>query len=453
MTGKRKSSSRNPKTVKCSKLQTNSIKKSAINEEEKVQLDFLVVEKIASMTKLKFAPDICLELVSSAFAKALRSFYSKKKVTLSFSVSFPENLDDYGEYPDILLSIGGLSQQSEEEIKFDEENFEKLNEAVQQILTRFRQIHLKIPMYVNNIDNEGFTSIVSEAVNDVRDVTIETLDITFEYPVLVDCHRLIKKLSRNLKVLNLCIYDTTDQYEESWKKFWQTVGSCTKLEKLSVKFDYTLMAGEDPGHEIDNALLVQIANGVKRLKIKHFRTNLQEGEEDERTMEWLPRAFAKNEHLRHLDIDTYFEIGCYLGDLVSVKDGPLVLSRLESLKIKIGDGTECRKDWEASFKKVLPAMSDQAVLKITVSFCKEDTRGLLRMYLELSHQTARRIQLRLLFSKDNTNFGAVLKKALSGLSSMKKFRDLKTVPDGAWTRLLFGNSDLMVEAKRSKSVI
>ena len=75
------------------------------------------------------------------------------------------------------------------------------------------------------------------------------------------------------------------------------------------------------------------------------------------------------------------------------------------------------------------------------------------MYLELSHQTARRIKLRLLFSKDNTNFGAVLKKALSGLSSMKEFFDLNMIPCGEWTRLLFGNANLMVKAKRSKSGI
>uniref|UniRef100_A0A914WLE4 Uncharacterized protein n=1 Tax=Plectus sambesii TaxID=2011161 RepID=A0A914WLE4_9BILA len=179
--------------------------------------------------------------------------------------------------------------------------------------------------------------------------------------------------------------------------------------------------------------------------IKHFRTNLQEGKEDKRSMEWLPRALAKNENLRHLDIDTYCESRCYLGDITNVENGPLVLSRLESLKIRMTDRANYRKDWLSSFEKILLAMSNHAILKISMQFCK-DIKRVLQMYVNLSHRTGRRISLRLFFWKDDADTIAWFDRALHQLSSVKEFRGLKMIPCGEWTRLLFGNANLMVKA-------
>uniref|UniRef100_A0A914WP32 Uncharacterized protein n=1 Tax=Plectus sambesii TaxID=2011161 RepID=A0A914WP32_9BILA len=272
MTGKRKSSSRNPKTVKRSKLQTNSIKKSAINEEEKVQLEFMVVEKIASMTELKFNSDFCQELVSLSFANALRSSYSKKKLTLSFALSAEDAEYAYSVkgYPGIfVLFISGYTRQSKEKIKIDDDN---LGQAAQQIFARFRRIHLKEQEVINSDNAAGS---LTDALNSVHDVTIKTLHITFCYRNLIESFELIMKLSRNLKNLNLHILDPSVLDVEWSENFWQTVASCTELVWLNVEFDYDRCV-EDNLLETSDAILVPISNCLKQLKIKHFRTNLQE---------------------------------------------------------------------------------------------------------------------------------------------------------------------------------
>uniref|UniRef100_A0A914XDJ1 Uncharacterized protein n=1 Tax=Plectus sambesii TaxID=2011161 RepID=A0A914XDJ1_9BILA len=268
MTGKRKSSSRNPKTTKKRNKpqQTKSVEKSAKNE-EKVQLDYLVVEKIASLMELKFAPDLFQELVSSTFAKALRSFYSEKKLTLSIDISYSEEANLDSEWPHItVLSVSGLSRQSKEEIKMDDD--ENLNKAIEHIFARFPQIHLKIEG-MDVVDNEEVACIISDALNITRNVTIKTLEITSFYHVIIDCQRLIKKLSRNLQVLNLYIYDPVDQGQSS-KRFWQTVNSCSKLAKLSVVVDYTIAIEEmEEAFEAENLLVMHISNCLKQLKASH----------------------------------------------------------------------------------------------------------------------------------------------------------------------------------------
>uniref|UniRef100_A0A914VVI3 Uncharacterized protein n=1 Tax=Plectus sambesii TaxID=2011161 RepID=A0A914VVI3_9BILA len=446
MTGKRRSSSCNSKTTKKRNKpqQTKSAEKSATNE-EKVQLDYLIVEKIASLTELKFAPDLFQELVSSTFAKALRSFYAEKKLTVSIDISYSEDANLDSEWPHItVLSVSGLSRQSKEEIKMDDDN--NLNKAIENIFARFPQIHLKIEG-MDVVDSEEVACIISDALNITRNVTIKTLEITSFYSVIIDCQRLIKKLARNLQVLNLHIYDPVDQGQSS-KRFWQTVNSCSKLAKLSVVTDYTLMMEEtEDAFEAENLLVVHITDCLKQLKIKHFRTNLQNGEEEEeRTMEWLISAFAENENLRELDVDTYFESGCYLGDLMNVEDGPLVLSRLESLKIRSSDFDKHRTDWIPIVEKILTALSDRAILKISVSYCKKDVGDILQMYLKISHRTARTIKLRLLFWKKDAGAIATFETALHQLSSVKEFRGLKTISYGKWTKLFYGNANLMVKA-------
>uniref|UniRef100_A0A914XN74 Uncharacterized protein n=1 Tax=Plectus sambesii TaxID=2011161 RepID=A0A914XN74_9BILA len=265
MTGKRESS-RNPKTVNRSKLQTNFIKKSAINEEEKVQLDFLVVEKIASMTKLKFSSDFCQELVSLSFASALRSSYSKKKLTLSFALSEEDAEDAYSVkgYPGIfVLFISGFTGQSKEKIKIDDDN---LGQAAQQIFARFRWIHLKEEDVINSDNAAGS---LTDALSSVHDVTIKTLHITFCYRNMIESFELIKKLSRNLKNLNLHIFDSSDCDVEWSENFWQTVASCTKLVWLNVVFDYDRCMKEDNFLKTSDALLVPISNCLKQLKVSH----------------------------------------------------------------------------------------------------------------------------------------------------------------------------------------
>uniref|UniRef100_A0A914X9V2 Uncharacterized protein n=1 Tax=Plectus sambesii TaxID=2011161 RepID=A0A914X9V2_9BILA len=288
MMRKRACASADPKPEKRCKVspQTKSVRKPA-NNEEKVQLDYLVVEKIASLTELKFAPDLFQELVSPTFASALRSFYSKKKLKLSFSTPYDDDDDDdthydYDhDYPTvILLSISGLSQESEEDIKIPEEN---LSRAMQQIFARFRRIQLD----EMGVDNERVAAFLIDALNCIHDVAIETLRLDLRYDNLLGCQELIEKLSASLQALHLRIYltsedqtdddddedfdvdqmDDNDDDDESSKGFWQTVASYAQLVRLDVEFNYDLYE-EDYGYlEASDALLMRISNGLKRSKV------------------------------------------------------------------------------------------------------------------------------------------------------------------------------------------
>uniref|UniRef100_A0A914VVQ5 Uncharacterized protein n=1 Tax=Plectus sambesii TaxID=2011161 RepID=A0A914VVQ5_9BILA len=325
--------------------------------EEKVMLDYFNLVKIASFTKLNCTPSICQELVSKTFASALRSFYSSKKFKLSIGTSDPKGLMKTD--PNIVyLSISNkkkISLLCEESIMIKKEN---LKQAIVQVFVRFPRINLKLAAeYIEDI-----AFIVGDALNIAHDMTIESLRVYFHYVNMTGCRELIEKLSGNLQVLTLVFFDSNvDEVDESMsEQLWQAVSSCPKLVELSVMFDNDLILLEE------HPVLMHIVDCLKPLKINYFRTNLREVKADrlDGGMEWLCSALVENEKLRHLNLDLYTE-GCYLGDLGDGDDALKVLGRLDSLKISNADVRNAPNKWRSSLRKILPALSEHAVLKIT----------------------------------------------------------------------------------------
>uniref|UniRef100_A0A914UWV1 Uncharacterized protein n=1 Tax=Plectus sambesii TaxID=2011161 RepID=A0A914UWV1_9BILA len=149
-------------------------------------------------------------------------------------------------------------------------------------------------------------------------------------------------------------------------------------------------------------------------------------------------TIVENENLRQLKLmchDAHFNPS-HFGSLMNDENISLALSRLDSLKLST---TYCDFDpvfdWGVSLTKIIRALNDHALLK----------------------QTAKAIQLRFVLShgfvekKDAKNSTiATFNRALSRLSSLNIRPGLQMICVGSWTRIFFGNANLMCCVRLSK---